>query len=147
MGTWFALRLSGSICVRLGNVFRRRWLPRWALTGVEMTIMASAGLSVFVVAVPLLAEAQSKDQVSLTPNAGYNAEWDACEAQARRRGTPPGTTGYVNFIEDCVRGSAHRAAAAQPRRQVSEKPRLGIRSANKSHRKSTSLARVIGGGS
>jgi hypothetical protein len=47
----------------------------------------------------------SKDagQVSLAPDAHYNAKWDACEAQARRQGTPPGTTGYVGFIEDCVR--------------------------------------------
>jgi hypothetical protein len=77
------------------------------LPGVDMTVAVSAVFSVLVAAVPLLAQAQSKDalgQVSLAPNAEYNANWDTCEAQARGRGTPPGTTDYGNFIENCVRG-------------------------------------------
>jgi hypothetical protein len=142
---WFA-------SVRLGNVFRRRWLPtEEALTGVDMTITASAGLAVFVVAIPLAAQAQSKGtgQVSLAPNAEYNAKWDACEAQARRRGTPPGTTGYADFIGDCVEGSTHRAATVEHRRRAPEKLRLdaAVRSASKARGRSTSLARVIGRGS
>jgi hypothetical protein len=89
-----------------------------------MTITASAGVAVLVgVAIPLAAQAQSKDtgQV-LAPNAEYNAKWDACEAQARRRGTPAGTTGYVDFIENCIRGSTDHAAT-EPRASALQKNR------------------------
>jgi hypothetical protein len=122
-----------------------------ALTGVDMTITASAGVAVFVVvAIPWAAHAQSKETGQiLAPNTEYNARWDACEAQARRRGTPPGTTGYADFIENCIRGSTDHAAAAEPRQRPSEKSRraAAVRSASKSRGRSTSFARVIGRGS
>jgi hypothetical protein len=119
------------------------------LTGAGMTITASAGVAVFVVAaIPLAAQAQSRDpgEVRLAPNEEYNAKWDACEGQAKRRGTLPGAIGYVDFIENCIRGSNDHAAAAEPRQRRSEKSRLGaeVRSASKSRGRSTSFARVIG---
>jgi hypothetical protein len=49
-------------------------------------------LSTLIATIPLVAQAEGKDaagQVSLAPAASYNAKWDACEALARRRGTPP----------------------------------------------------------
>ena len=62
-------------------------------------------LSVLIATIPF-AEAEGKDaagRVSLAPAPSYNAKWDACEALARRRGTPPGTRDYGDFIESCVR--------------------------------------------
>jgi hypothetical protein len=117
--------------------------------GADMTITASARLVVFVVAFPLAAQAQDVGQVRLAPNAEYNAKWDACEAQARGRGTPPGTTGYADFIENCVRGSTDHAAAIERRQRASEKSRLGaaVGSASKSRGRSTSFVRVMGRGS
>ena len=116
-----------------------------------MTFTATAILFGFALTITLLTHAQSKGvgEFSLAPDAAYNAKWDACEAQARRRGTPPGTTGYVDFIENCIRVSTQRAAATEPRQRPSEKSRLGAaaRSASKSHGRGTSLARVIGRGS
>jgi hypothetical protein len=74
-----------------------------------MGVTASAVLSAFVAAIPLVAQAEGKDaagQVPLAPAASYNAKWDECEALARKRGTPPGTKGYGDFIESCVRNAS-----------------------------------------
>jgi hypothetical protein len=81
-----------------------------------MDVTASAALAVLVAAIPLAAQAKGKDaarQVPLAPAASYNAKWDECEALARKRGTPPGTKGYGDFIESCVRNaSPHPARGA-----------------------------------
>jgi hypothetical protein len=82
-----------------------------------MRATASAALSAFIAAIPFVAQAEGKDhagQVTLAPAASYNAKWDECEALARKRGTPPGTRGYGDFIESCVRSasSAHPARGA-----------------------------------
>jgi hypothetical protein len=75
-----------------------------------MGVAASAVLSAFVAAIPLVAQAAGKDAAvgrgSLAPAASYNAKWDECEVLARRRGTPPGTRGYGDFIERCVRNAS-----------------------------------------
>jgi hypothetical protein len=52
-------------------------------------------------------------QIFLAPVVSFNAKWDRCEALARKRGTPPGTSGYGDFIDGCVR-VAETASAAPP---------------------------------
>ena len=82
---------------------------------VTMGVTERVVLSAFIATIPLVAQAEGKDaagQVSLAPAASYNAKWDACEALARRRGTPPGTRDYGDFIESCVRD----ASPARPAR-------------------------------
>jgi hypothetical protein len=112
-----------------GTILRQCWFQTGeASPDVDMTNRASTGLSVFVVVIPLLAQAQSKD-VLLAPDAEYNAKWDACEAQARRRGTLPGTTGYADFIGNCVRGaptalSDARAQSKRPSRNSTSNTHL-----------------------
>jgi hypothetical protein len=39
----------------------------------------------------------------LAPDPSYNARWDRCEAEARRRGMLPAKPGYADFIEECTR--------------------------------------------
>jgi hypothetical protein len=59
---------------------------------------------------PVTAAEQSAE-LNLRPDESYNAKWNGCEALAIKRGTPPGTSSYGDFIEGCVR----KATLNQPR--------------------------------
>jgi hypothetical protein len=70
-----------------------------------LRIVATIGLSAFTTVGALMAQPRGNDAANqfLAPLDSYNARWDHCEALARKRRTPPGTAGYGDFIETCVR--------------------------------------------
>jgi hypothetical protein len=68
------------------------------------------GLTVCV-GLPALA-AEPAPAVKLQPDKSFNARWDECEARGRKKGMPPGTKGYGEFIEDCVRNASPKDQAA-----------------------------------
>ena len=62
-------------------------------------------VSVGAFAVGLVAQALAEEQGFSTytrADQEYNAKWDKCDALAEKRGTPPGTKGYADFIDECM---------------------------------------------
>jgi hypothetical protein len=78
--------------------------PYRSTCGVVMRAAVLTGIGVLAVcaAVPALA-AERRAASFVSPDPAYNAKWDECEALARSRGTPPGSTRYGDVIESCVR--------------------------------------------
>jgi hypothetical protein len=68
-------------------------------------VLASVGTLAVCVTLPTLAADRNGAALNPRPDQSYNANWDRCEALARKRGTPPGKIGYGDFIDDCVRNT------------------------------------------
>jgi hypothetical protein len=78
--------------------------PYRSRCGVVVRAAILTGIGVLAVSVAVPAPAAERSAASfVSPDAAYNAKWDECEALARSRGTPPGTTCYGDVIEGCVR--------------------------------------------
>jgi hypothetical protein len=73
---------------------------------MHAALLASVGALTVCVTLPVLA-AEPNAALNL-PAESYNAKWDGCETLARKKGTPPGTVGYGDFIDNCVR-QAHES--------------------------------------
>jgi hypothetical protein len=67
---------------------------------MHVAVLASVGALAVCVTLPVLA---AEPSAALRLAASYNAKWDGCETLARKKGTPPGTVGYGDFIDNCVR--------------------------------------------
>jgi hypothetical protein len=74
---------------------------------MHAAVLASVGALAVCVTLPVLAA----ENATLRPAASYNAKWDGCETLARKKGTPPGTVGYGDFVDNCVR-QAYEARVA-----------------------------------
>jgi hypothetical protein len=82
-----------------------------------MQAMALASIGALVVCFTLTVIAvEQKAVLNLRPDGSFNAKWDRCEERARKRGTPPGTVGYGDFMEDCMRQASPNKATAVGRR-------------------------------
>jgi hypothetical protein len=68
---------------------------------MRATALASIGALVTSIAISAAA-AERKAAAPLKPDTSFDARWDRCEALARRRGTPPATSGYGDFIQACM---------------------------------------------
>jgi hypothetical protein len=68
---------------------------------MRATAQASTAALVTCIAISAAA-AERKAAATLKPDTSFDARWDRCEALARRRGTPPATIGYGDFIGACM---------------------------------------------
>ena len=64
-------------------------------------VLASVGVLAAFFAVPVRSEEPGIAALTRADQA-YNAKWDRCDVLASKRGTPPGSPGYGDFIRDCV---------------------------------------------
>jgi hypothetical protein len=78
-----------------------------------MRAAALGSIASFVTCIAMSAQAAERNPAAtLKQDTTFGARWDRCEALARRRGTPPATIGYGDFIEACMGRSLPKSDSA-----------------------------------